>query len=75
MPVVTPEDFSRWLHDPVTISYMDSVRDRRETLKELLVSQAGITPSEDSFKRGMAHAFQEVLSVSLDESQGEISND
>lgn len=64
---MTKDEYDAWKLDPVTREFLGSMNRRIEEIKDQLLSQAGITPSEDRFLAGMAHAYQEIRDVSFEE--------
>ncbi len=68
--MVNKEEFVDWKSNPVTQAVFSSIAERINEVARDLASSAGLDQSKDRFKCGMVHAFQELLTIELDELEG-----
>ena len=58
--VISKDDFSIWKDEPVTKAFFDAAEERISDAKDLLATQAGLDPINDSFYRGFIYAYTEI---------------
>ena len=66
MSVISVSDFVNWKLDPVTQAYFMSVRERIESAKETLATNAGLDHSFDNYLRGFIAGQRDMLDASVD---------
>jgi hypothetical protein len=59
--MVTKDEFSDWLRNPVTKTLIEHIEEQVEQAKETLADSAGINPLADSNLVGGIAAFREVI--------------
>ena len=69
MNELTIEDFVMWKAHPVTRAVFKQLSDRRESIKDYLVSTAGDDPKQDAVQRGYALAIQDLLTIEYGDTQ------
>ena len=69
--IINKDEFAAWRSSDVTKAFFASVVEKREDVKEVLVSKAGEDPTNDAVLRGYCIALQDILSTTLDDVSGE----
>lgn len=65
--MISINDFNMWKSDPVTVAFMQTVKNRIAEGKENLSYVAGIDSNHDNFMRGFIQAQREILEVSFED--------
>lgn len=65
--MTTKQDWLDWKAHPITKTFFDSVLERREDIKEVLIVQAGREPVQDSELKGYAQALLDVTNTEFEE--------
>lgn len=69
--MINRDEFVLWKADPVTVSFMESLNQKREDIKEVLVLSAGEDPIKDSVLRGYCTCITDVLDVTVQDLESE----
>jgi hypothetical protein len=72
--MVTKEEYLDWVKNPVTQALRSAIAERINDGARELAGCAGVDPLSDRYKCGMINAYQEILTVELDELEGAKEN-
>lgn len=71
--LITKDEFVQWLDTPVTNEVFGIIKERLQDATAVLVKNAGLDSRDDGFYCGMIHAFNEILNISYDEGEHNVS--
>lgn len=69
--MISSKDFDLWLTDPVTVAFMNVIKQRIIDSSNYLSYNAGTDTNMDNFLRGFIAGQREVLEVSFEESEND----
>lgn len=67
--MISKEEWTDWKQHQVTKAVFEACRMRVTDATDILVDQAGLDQGQDNFYRGFIRAYNEMLSIKLDEVQ------
>lgn len=65
--MISINDFNSWKTDPVTVAFMQTIRNRIKDGAENLSYVAGVDSQHDNFMRGFIQGQREVLEVTFED--------